>query len=93
MGDSSLHLHKQTLASKLHQHDGDRIEGLEEKLHAGSGDQEGQELVELENRERAFEESLKFPTAEEQRESETGWDLMGEMEEPQTAAPPKGKQD
>lgn len=73
--ESSLHLHKQTRLGKEQQHEHDRIEGLEERIHGTA--EEGQELVELETREKAFEESLNRPPS---ADAETGWDLLGEME-------------
>lgn len=71
---SSLHLHKQTRLGKEQQHEHDRIEGLEEKIHESA--EEERELVDLESREKAFEESLNRPPSE----GETGWDLLGEIE-------------
>ena len=73
--DSSLHLHRQTLAGKLSQHADDRIDGLEEKLH---GDSQGQELLELEVEEREFEQSLGARTVKPADD----WDLLGEIEPP-----------
>lgn len=84
---TSLHLRRESLSSKLHQHDDDRIPGLESKIF----ETDDRELVELEREEHDLEASLeagvrhgKSSSGKNETDDGASWDLLGEMDATKT---------